>query len=275
MARIRENVSRRFLPYVLYMGVPALILVGLLLFFNDWRFGSPIETGYSQWQPAGRSQKFFSLESPLMRPLVMIPGYFVHKGNRNAFLHNPLFFFALFGFYRFWKKNRAESGFFFGSTGLCIGTMCFYWNFGDWCYGPRHLLLWVMIGAVPIVETVEWLLTSARRAVAWPVMAAMAFVMLWSLQMQLYMNHLHYFVHYYVGPIIGQFKELKLQPPARETFHRAYLHADIMAHCRGTRRFWMLEQIEPRIAPQHRAQVMRQLDRALREMGKSNYYFFE
>jgi hypothetical protein len=270
-SRLRLNLTRHWFRYVLYMGIPALLGIGSLLLFNTIRFGSPLEAGYSQWAPGGEKMIMFKLS----RFPEAVAGYFFGTGNHSVWLHNPLFLFALFGFWRFSRRLQACRMFFFLALGLNVAAVCFYVTWGDWCYGPRHMMLWAMIGALPVVAFVDWLFDAAGKTLRWPTVAGMLVVLAWSFQMQMNMNAIRYFAFYHLDPVFQQFKQDRIQRYFNNAFHRGFIHADIMAHNAGRRTFPPVAIMTPLIQPQYRPQFTAQLDAILKQLGTSNYYFFE
>ena len=272
ISRIRQNVTKHFLHYVWYMGVPALVGVAAMLTFNHIRFGSVLESGYSQWQPQGVYMVMFKLS----RFPEAVKGYFFGTGNHSVWLHNPVFFFALFGFYRFFRRQPACRLFFFLALLVNIGAVCFYVTWGDWCYGPRHMMLWAMIGALPVISFVEWLVESARpRLIAWASGVVMIVAIAWSFQMQMNMNAIQYFAFYYLEPVFRDFKQSNIQQYFDGAFHRGFIHADIIAHNQRKRPFPPVAEAETLILPQYRQQFVMQMNGVLKRLGTSNYFFFE
>jgi hypothetical protein len=92
--------SLSFLNYVNWAGrqrylgvvaVPTALLGLLILATNFGRYGSPLETGYSQWRdPLGQSYAFFDA-SVLFES---VPALLYEPGNANAFFHYPLWLFG-------------------------------------------------------------------------------------------------------------------------------------------------------------------------------------
>jgi hypothetical protein len=270
-SRLRLNLTRHWFRYVLYMGIPALLGIGSLLLFNTIRFGSPLEAGYSQWAPGGEKMIMFKLS----RFPEAVAGYFFGTGNHSVWLHNPLFLFALLGFWRFFRRLQACRMFFFLALGLNVAAVCFYVTWGDWCYGPRHMMLWAMIGALPVVAFVDWLLDTAAKPLRWTVAAGIVCMLAWSLQMQMNMNAIHYFAFYYLEPVFQQFKQDRIHRYFNDTIHRGFIHADIMAHNQGKRTFPPVAMMMPLIQPGYQARFKAQMDGMLKQLGTSNYYFFE
>lgn len=123
--------------------LPAVVICGLILFSNWWRFGDPLETGYQQWD---REQVLLSWN--------IIPGMygFLFDVRKSVLLYFPLLPISLIGLRAFAQQHRLEVLFV-----ACV-FLVFYvansafinWR-GGWCYGPRYLLFVLPVMSLPCV----------------------------------------------------------------------------------------------------------------------------
>ena len=124
--------------------LPAVVICGLILFSNWWRFSDPLETGYGQWD---REQVFLSWN--------VFPGMygFLFDARTSVLMYFPLLPISLIGLRAFAQQHRLEVLFV-----ACV-FLVFYvansafinWR-GGWCYGPRYLLFVLPVMSLPCVE---------------------------------------------------------------------------------------------------------------------------
>ena len=99
---------------------------------NAYRFGSPFNTGYTQW--ADERRLFTANIVPALHG-------FIFSKQKSIFLNFPLMIFALPGWPAFIKHHRfdAITALLFGVVLLVINSAFRHWQ-GGACYGPRYLL---------------------------------------------------------------------------------------------------------------------------------------
>ncbi|NWG75147.1 MAG: hypothetical protein HXY24_11155 [Rubrivivax sp.] len=130
----------------LYLAPSLLIGLGLL-YFNYIRYGSFIETGYTQ-------------EILFREPWVGAYGLLFSPG-RGLFIYSPLLLLLFFGLRPAWQ--RLSRLYFWLIAALCLGYWLFYGSWfawgGAWGWGPRFLLpilpLLMMFVAEPIARASE------------------------------------------------------------------------------------------------------------------------
>ena len=104
----------------------------LILFTNWWRFGSPWSTGYTQF---ARESMLFRLSWEGWR------GYLL-DGRKSLFLYCPVLLPGLLGL--FWLPRAVRPVFCWAwiAFGILYGLNASFVNWrGDWCYGPRYLIV--------------------------------------------------------------------------------------------------------------------------------------
>ena len=181
---------RRLSSYVLWFWLPLGLLLCLMLGSNAYRFGSPFNTGYTQWVQ----------ESRLFRADIIpaLAGFLFSK-QRSIFLNFPLMIFALPGWLTFGKQHRfdAITALFFGGVLLVINAAFRNWQ-GNSCYGPRYLLPVAPILSLPFIHVLEWLARSRDKICKPAVGSVMIGALLYSFVLQVEVNTLPFFFWYYL-----------------------------------------------------------------------------
>jgi 4-amino-4-deoxy-L-arabinose transferase-like glycosyltransferase len=140
--------------------LPSLVC---LAWFNEYRFGSFLDTGF-------RASAAEMLEQRFVAPLVGISGLLFSAGKGLAF-YCPLAVVAAAFWPSFWRKHRLVAAF---VLLLSAARLAFVGSFRDWhggfCLGPRYLLGVVPFLLLPLAAGIEDLIASRRRgpaAVLW------------------------------------------------------------------------------------------------------------
>lgn len=162
----RFRLSRR--PLLVFLGIVAPFVL-YQLWFNHFRFGDVLDFGYH----TGRDR-----ELGYAHPLFFGIWGYLFSPSKSFFLFNPVTFFALWGWKRFFKRHRAEALLF---VGIAVATVCLYacwwaWH-GDWSWGPRFLAPLVPLAALPAVFLLPGGL--ARRPVLRGAVAAGVLLAFW------------------------------------------------------------------------------------------------
>jgi Dolichyl-phosphate-mannose-protein mannosyltransferase len=155
LSRIGESVDRTTALKFFFKDCLIFFLVmtpfaAIILWYNDYRFGSIYETGYQLYARLAGFQSF-SLT-------YLVDGLlgFLLSPNKSFFLYSPvalLFFFAISGFYR--RHTHMATGFL--SAMLCY--LLFYSSYrfwhGDWAWGPRYLLDITPLLLIPVAHLID------------------------------------------------------------------------------------------------------------------------
>jgi hypothetical protein len=141
--------------------------VGFMVWYNNYRFGSIFETGYSLLARLGGFQPF-----SILYILDGLQGFLISP-YKSYFLYSPvalLFFFAIYGFYRQYKAVATMF--------LCItlSYLLFYSSYrfwhGDLAWGPRFLLditPFILIPIGYIFDSQNWKIARAMKWVVFSV----------------------------------------------------------------------------------------------------------
>lgn len=240
--RVRANLAANRTRVVLHLLVPSVCFVAILLLLNYYRFGDAFDNGYSQESLSAPGEVGFSLG--VLRE--SLPGFLLLPGNANIFLHFPLLFFALFGMRRFWKKWSAEAAFLsFVVLSNCLLIACYLTWRGEMTYGPRYLLLFVVIATLPLLETMRWMRERWETLRAKGVAALFAVVTFGSFLMQLSVNTIYDFTpQFHDAYFFSQFQVQEI-----EEYHQNYLTQGtfamaLLAYKFGWRDYYPLQVLE-------------------------------
>jgi hypothetical protein len=176
---------------VLWLAGPVAVACILLLLGNWYKFGSPLETGYSQW--GEHHQPIFS--GNMLKAL----GYLFFGIQGNIFIHFPVLLFALFGMRAFLRRWPLDSLLIL-IVSVCIFAIVakFHNWIGWWCYGPRYVLSVLPLLSLPFIVVIEYLRDHfshwSSRACAAMIVACLAY----SCWLQVYANSLPPFAYFYM-----------------------------------------------------------------------------
>lgn len=130
-----------------------LSVIGVVLWVNFVKFGAFLETGYGQWRPEYHSFFHGDWFQGMYGFLFTVP--------KSIFLHFPPLILAGFGFHAFFKRFRAEALLVAALFLTFLGTIAALPNWhGEASYGPRLLVPFLPIAAVPSILFIETSLQS-------------------------------------------------------------------------------------------------------------------
>jgi hypothetical protein len=193
---LHEKRKNRVVRELLSFWLPIGILLCILAVTNWSKFGSPLATGYTQWE---KEAKLFTAAN--IFPALW--GY-LFSPHHSIFLHYPVLFFALAGWPGFFRKNRLDAvvAALFAFTLLLVSSMFVNWS-GQSCYGPRYLLPIIPILGLPFIEYLKWLVTLPK--VARSVLAAGTTALLaYSTLLQVSINTLPFFFGYDLSEMLDE-----------------------------------------------------------------------
>jgi len=268
--RIYSNLSRNLKRYLLYFVVPSTLLLVCLLFLNWYKFGSPLELGYSQHKtPEGLSNDRFSTKFFYDA----LKGFFLKPGNANIFLHYPIIILAIFGVRRFLKKYPMDFWLCVLVFAVITIPICHFsvWV-GEWCYGPR-LLLWALVAiSIPFIETLQIMVEKGLKIINILFCILAISLLGWSFNMQVNVNSLHYFVWYYVDGLFRQVHDERIDSYFSNVIHRGKIYGDILSHARGQKEFFPLRVAKSRLWQNKTA--LNYLEAFITHQAKLNYLLF-
>jgi hypothetical protein len=124
--------------------------VGFVLLYNYYRFGDPLNSGYSLAWSLAHSDKFNFWS--LSRIPIALFGFIFSPGKGLIFFSTTIII-AFLGMKFFWKKNRimSYSILLISSAYLGFFSMNFAWHGSIWSYGPRYILPIIPFLYLPII----------------------------------------------------------------------------------------------------------------------------
>ena len=124
--------------------------VAFVLLYNYYRFGNPLETGYSLAWSLAHSDKFdfwsFSGFPEAFFGFLFSPG-------KGLIFFSTTIVIALFGIKTFWEKQRLifYAILLISAAYLIIFSLNFAWHGSIWSYGPRYILPVIPFLYLPII----------------------------------------------------------------------------------------------------------------------------
>lgn len=210
---------------------------GILLLDQWHRFGSPLETGYGQWEPLAKVVTW-DLREGIMG--------FLFDPRKSIFLHVPLVIFAAFMAVSFARRFRFEAA--VAGTTLAvflIANSCLTIWRGDWSYGPRYLVFVLPVCSLPALSLARsWRRLAGCRAI---IAGIAAVVLLWSASRQLFVNSVEWFTPFRAQAVLSRLED----PHVRSYFARPYwsVNRDLLALQSGKGPFPPLESVRSRLTP--------------------------
>jgi hypothetical protein len=148
-----------FVRRLLWFGVPRAAALVVWLAYNQWRFGSPFETGNLGPESIDEQRFMFSWST-----VVGIAGLLFSPG-RSLFLYTPLAAAGLVALPILARRDRSLAWLFAALMTACLvlyGSLR-YWD-GLRGYGPRYLVPLLPIAVVPVACWMRAASPSIRRA---------------------------------------------------------------------------------------------------------------
>ena len=124
--------------------------VAFVMLYNYYRFGNPLETGYSLAWSLAHSDKYdfwsFSGFPEAFFGFLFSPG-------KGLIFFSTTIVIALFGIKTFWKKQRVifYAILLISAAYLIIFSLNFAWHGSIWSYGPRYILPIIPFLYLPII----------------------------------------------------------------------------------------------------------------------------
>jgi|JI6StandDraft_1071083.scaffolds.fasta_scaffold00806_6 hypothetical protein len=124
--------------------------VSFVLLYNYYRFGNPLETGYSlAWSLAHSDKSDFWSFSGFPEAFF---GFLFSPGKGIVFFSTTVVI-ALFGIKKFWERHRLifYAILLISATYLIVFSLNFAWHGSIWSYGPRYILPIIPFLYLPII----------------------------------------------------------------------------------------------------------------------------
>jgi len=167
--------------------LPMAVIVGIQAAIQKIKFGDPTNTGYFEIHQIPHAHTLWSATAD-----------YIWGWQGSIFIHFPLLLLALPGIRKFIRRHMHDTFFLLGAliiTYIMIAPAYGPWR-GEWCYGPRYLVPFLPLLALPALYPLEWILnrphTASRMAALLGITLAGAF--LFFVQMQV--NRMDYFFRY-------------------------------------------------------------------------------
>jgi len=199
-----------------------LPFVCLNLWYNNYRFGSIFETGYSLI--ASKTGIDFFSGTPLITGL---SGLLISPG-KGFFYYSPIAILSLFSFRSFMKKHRALS---FSFLLIIVSYLLFlskniYWH-GDWAWGPRYLLVLTPFFIIPIagfLDSTQWRKKQFAKMALYFIFTVSLIIQLLAVTIyfQMYFFHLVYEEKVKFSVVLGRGVQSISEPPSEVYFNWHY-----------------------------------------------------
>jgi hypothetical protein len=177
-----------FVSQFLFFWLPLSIFVSILLGTNWYKFGSPLNTGYLQWEREAQ---------PFTANLVPALTGFIASKQWSIFLHFPVLLFALIGWPAFFKKNKSQAILIAGLGAVLLLANSAFQNWrGEDCYGPRYLLPVLPLLGLPFLQAVGWMTSIRTKIARGLIYAAVAGSLTYSFLLQASVNSLPFLFWY-------------------------------------------------------------------------------
>lgn len=173
-------------PYI----VPCTVGFLVLLWMNWFRFGSPLDNGYTQWAPA-RNLMGGNIFTGMMG--------FLFSPQFNIFWHYRLLFFAIPAYLIFFRKFRADSYLYLGIAAVIFGVSSKFFDWtGQWCFGPRYVITALPFLSLPAITCVEWIREKGAKELQFIASIVAAAVLCHAVWCQLTNNATQFFAFYFL-----------------------------------------------------------------------------
>ena len=187
----------------LWILAPITCLAVLFLSANYWRFGSPFNTGYTQW-----SREADAFGGNIWEGL----SGFIFSKDKSIFLYQPLLIFALCRAKQFIERFRRES-WLIGATFIVfwlVNSKFVNWG-GHWGYGPRYLLFILSELSWPALLLMEEWAFNFSQLKSKVGLTLLTVAVILSTYMQIETNALEFFTYYRVEALLKAYPVPKAQ----------------------------------------------------------------
>jgi len=282
--RVRANVRGRSAFFGVSLVLPTLVGLGGLMWLQWWKFGSPFDHGYSQWIETMRATRastqateaaWYSLISAKLG--IVFRAYLTTLGNYNVFTHYPLIAFSLLGISRFRAGDHIGFRYLIGVL-MAILIPVVALGGGGYGYGPRYLLPFLILGSLPVICLVEFVIERGQRWIRIAAIGAIVVAVSISTWLQTYANSIYCFSLFGVAELLeplAEDKDFKESLGRYEyTAHVGLLNRDLIRYRDLNAPFEPLETVLKSMPSQERERLRRELRSPLLRFTADNYAFF-
>ncbi|MDD4016541.1 MAG: hypothetical protein PHV28_01235 [Kiritimatiellae bacterium] len=264
------SLKNHWKSYAWTLAVPWVIIFAILLAFNAIKFSSPFDSGYMQWLQADG------------KPVTQFGWAFV-RGNMSLFLVSLRNDFNLFHAYPyalagvlcfipFARRWRVDALLMLAVVLPGIGFLLFYnAAHGQWCYGPRYFIFYVMLLAFPFLWWLDRLFTRLPKLLKPFVALSCLAPVLYMAGLQFMINGLQYFVSYQLGGLLSSTKHPAVIAYCNRS--RVQFCRDVFCYGQGWSSYYPLDVIRPLVPPERRAEWL-QFKATVDYFAQPNFYFF-
>jgi hypothetical protein len=257
----RKTVNKAVLAGVI---MPPVVIVGLVAWINEVKFGSPFLTGYHQWHP----EQHLPVGSELDGALGML-----FSNHWSMFVYFPVLIIALPGVRRFCREHPWDAGLIYSmffTMFLLLGKIP--WWRGEWTYGPRYMLFILPVAALPALMVAQEVAGRLPRRSALAALAAMAGVLGISTWLQFQVNRAPFFFVYEVEALLDKHVNRDVAEYLFER-HEALIYDDLYAgrdNLDQTRLFQLIDEQSLLTPPEldHFRERLREL------LRRQNFYWW-
>ncbi len=260
-----QQLRRHGKSYLLCLILPLAGMLAIILWTNQYKFGSPFETGYGQWEA---NESLFGGD---LR--IGITG-FLFSGQRSIFTHFPVLIMALFGLKAFYTKHSFDFTFAVSTFILFLFTYAkfIHWA-GEASYGPRYLLFILPVLSLPFIEVLHHLRSTIQKVRTRLAMILMAGIIVYSMLLQINVNSLVFHTYYRLEYVMNRasyarFEDLKKY---MHILHFGQIYQDLIAYDTNGKSLYLLEKYRNRFDEKNFAKM----EKDLQNMIKYNYWLFE
>ncbi|MBF0287644.1 MAG: hypothetical protein HQM14_07480 [SAR324 cluster bacterium] len=250
--------------YVLYLILPIAGMLAIILLTNHYKFGSPFETGYSQW---AANENLFGGD---LR--IGIIG-FLFSSQRSIFLHFPVLLVALLGIKTFYTKHAFDTLFAAATFILFLLTYSkfIHWA-GEACYGPRYLLFILPVLSLPLVEVLHHLFSSIKKRKKQLLLVFLTGMTLYSILLQVHVNSLRFHTYYKLEHIMNKASYFRYEDLKKymQILHFGQIYHDLIHYEKFGDTFYPLETFRGRFDKNNFAKM----EKDLQNMIQYNYWLF-
>ena len=252
----------RLRPVVIWFGLPLLLCFIALLAINDFKFGSPFDTGYTQWK---KEHHLFS--GNLLSSLTG----FLFDPQFSIFLDFPVLLVALAGFPAFFRKHRKDAVVIYSLAVLLLLMNSKFVNWrGLWSYGPRYMLPVLAMMSLPFLLVLVRMVENYRNPRSLLTLLAIAGLLGYSALLQWNVNSVGFNAYFQIKEtFIDQIGDEQLDTYFSSTPF-GIICGDLLAHKHG-KPLWFRERIAQIT---HDPATLARLDQYIAVCSASNYYLF-